>query len=83
MGRKKLLIKRLKSLKARQAEYSKRKISILKKARKLSMLCDVDLALIMSSPSGKPFVFVGRNKGLYNVVKRLSKMSVEDREESS
>ncbi|KAK3207101.1 hypothetical protein Dsin_021147 [Dipteronia sinensis] len=82
MGRKKLLIKRLECAKARQSKYSKRKIGILKKAKELSVLCDVDLALVMFSPSGTPSVYVGKDKDLHRVVERLSIMSIEDREES-
>ncbi|KAL5786450.1 hypothetical protein ACOSQ2_008842 [Xanthoceras sorbifolium] len=80
MGRKKLLIKRLKNLKARQLTYSKRKIGILKKAKELSVMCDVDLTLVMFSPAGKPSLFVGQNKELHSVMERLSKISVEERE---
>ncbi|KAL5812116.1 hypothetical protein ACOSQ3_027066 [Xanthoceras sorbifolium] len=81
MGRKKLIIKRLNNPKDRQTTYSKRKIGILKKAKELSVMCDVDLTLVMFSPSGIPTLFVGQNKELHSVVERLSKMSIEDREE--
>ncbi|KAL5850688.1 hypothetical protein ACOSQ4_008701 [Xanthoceras sorbifolium] len=80
MGRKKLLIKRLKNLKARQLTYSKRKIGILKKAKELSVMCDVDLTLVMFSPAGKPSLFVGQNKELHSVMERLSKIFIEERE---
>ncbi|KAJ4833605.1 Agamous-like MADS-box protein agl65 [Turnera subulata] len=62
MGRRKLKIEKLECMKARQAKYSKRKIGLLKKAKELSILCDVDLALLMFSPTGKPSLFVGQNK---------------------
>ncbi|KAJ0031393.1 hypothetical protein Pint_13665 [Pistacia integerrima] len=81
MGRRKLTIKRLESMKARQTKYSKRKVGLLKKAKELSVLCDTDLALLMFSPTGKPSLFIAHNKDLSNVLERLSKLSVEDREE--
>ncbi|XP_016681153.1 agamous-like MADS-box protein AGL65 [Gossypium hirsutum] len=61
MGRRKLKIQRLEDMKARQAKYSKRKKGILKKAKELSILCDVEIVLLLSSPSGKPTLFVGQN----------------------
>ncbi|KAL5743773.1 hypothetical protein ACOSQ2_026889 [Xanthoceras sorbifolium] len=79
MGRKKLTIKRLKNLKTRQITYSKRKIGILKKAEELSVMCDVDLTLVMFSPAGRPSLYVGQNKELQGVVERLSRISVEER----
>ena len=62
MGRRKLKIQRLECVKARQAKYSKRKIGILKKAKELAILCDIDLALLMFSPTGKPTLHVGQDK---------------------
>ncbi|KAG4202495.1 hypothetical protein ERO13_A05G342000v2 [Gossypium hirsutum] len=82
MGRKKLKIQRLEDLKARQAKYSKRKTGILKKAKELNILCEVDVALLFSSPSGRPTLFVGQNStGLSSILKRLSNLSFEEREE--
>lgn len=62
MGRVKLKIKRLESLGSRQATYGKRKAGILKKARELSVLCDVDIILLMFSPSGKPSICKGKRR---------------------
>ncbi|KAK8348706.1 hypothetical protein V6Z11_A06G097800 [Gossypium hirsutum] len=61
MGRRKLKIQRLEDMKARQAKYSKRKKGILKKAKELSILCDVEVVLLLSSPSGKRTFFVGQD----------------------
>ncbi|KAL3032823.1 hypothetical protein AAZX31_02G103500 [Glycine max] len=54
MGRVKRKIKRLENTNCRLATYAKRKNGIMKKAIGLSILCDVDIILIMFSPSGKP-----------------------------
>ncbi|RRT34388.1 hypothetical protein BHE74_00059708 [Ensete ventricosum] len=59
MGRVKLKIKRLENSSSRQVTYSKRKAGILKKAKELSILCDIDLVLLMFAPNGKPTICVG------------------------
>ncbi|XP_065868804.1 agamous-like MADS-box protein AGL65 [Euphorbia lathyris] len=81
MGRKKLDIARLDSVKARQVKYSKRKVGLLKKAKELSILCDVDVAVVMFSPSGKPTHFVGHDKDISAVLDRFCKLSLDDREQ--
>jgi len=53
MGRVKLEIKKIENPTNRQVTYSKRRNGLIKKAYELSVLCDIDLALIMFSPSGK------------------------------
>lgn len=59
MGRVKLKIKRLENNSGRQVTYSKRRSGILKKAKELSILCDIDLMLIMFSPTDKPTICIG------------------------
>ncbi|TYG73360.1 hypothetical protein ES288_D04G095200v1 [Gossypium darwinii] len=82
MGRKKLKIQRLEDLKAREAKYSKRKTRILKKAKELNILCEVDVVLLFSSPFGRPTLFVGKNSnGLSSILKRLPNLSFEERQE--
>lgn len=53
MGRVKLEIKKIENPTNRQVTYSKRRNGLIKKAYELSVLCDIDIALIMFSPSGK------------------------------
>ncbi|XP_022754147.1 agamous-like MADS-box protein AGL65 [Durio zibethinus] len=81
MGRRKLKIQRLESMKARQAKYSKRKAGLVKKAKELAILCDVDLALLLFSPTDKPTLFVGQDKDLSSVVERLSNLTLGEREQ--
>ena len=64
MGRVKLKIKRLENISGRQVTYSKRKAGILKKAKELSILCDIDIVLLMFSPSGKPTLCLGERRYL-------------------
>ena len=53
MGRVKLEIKKIENPTNRQVTFSKRRNGLIKKAYELSVLCDIDVALIMFSPSGK------------------------------
>jgi hypothetical protein len=62
MGRVKLKIKRLESTSNRQVTYSKRRHGILKKARELAILCDIDIALLMFSPTGRPSLYQGEHR---------------------
>ncbi|XP_014517490.2 MADS-box protein JOINTLESS-like isoform X2 [Vigna radiata var. radiata] len=55
MVRKKIPIKKIVDVTARQVTFSKRKGGLLKKARELSLLCDAEIALIVFSPGGKLF----------------------------
>ncbi|KAL7189988.1 hypothetical protein ACSBR1_039598 [Camellia fascicularis] len=57
MGRVKLKIKRLESTSNQQVTYSRRRNEILKKAKELSILCGIDIALLMFSPTGKAALF--------------------------
>ncbi|KAF9662285.1 hypothetical protein SADUNF_Sadunf18G0037100 [Salix dunnii] len=81
MGRRKLKIQRLECVKARQAKYSKRKKGFLKKAKELAILCDVDLAVLMFSPTKKPSLYVGHDKDFSIVLERMSALSFEEREQ--
>ncbi|KAF1863667.1 hypothetical protein Lal_00030743 [Lupinus albus] len=60
MGRVKLKIKKLENTNGRQATYAKRKNGIIKKASELSVLCDIDIILLMFSPTGKPSLCRGK-----------------------
>ncbi|CAM6119292.1 unnamed protein product [Calypogeia fissa] len=57
MGRVKLEIKKIENPTNRQVTYSKRRNGLMKKAYELSVLCDIDIVVIMFSPSGKLTVF--------------------------
>ncbi|KAL7258559.1 hypothetical protein ACSBR1_004646 [Camellia fascicularis] len=57
MGRVKLKIKRLESTSNQQVTYSRRRNGILKKAKELFILCDIDIVLLMFSPTGKSTLF--------------------------
>ncbi|RDY08399.1 Agamous-like MADS-box protein AGL30, partial [Mucuna pruriens] len=62
MGRVKLKIRRLENTNGRLATYAKRKNGIMKKASELSILCDIDIILLMFSPTGKPSLCRGKRR---------------------
>ncbi|CAI9777163.1 unnamed protein product [Fraxinus pennsylvanica] len=69
MGRVKLQIKKIENTTNRQVTFSKRRNGLIKKAYELSVLCDVDVALIMFSPSGRVSIFSG-NRSMEEILTR-------------
>ncbi|CAN0929207.1 MADS-box protein J2 [Linum grandiflorum] len=57
MGRRKVEMKKIEDKSRRQVTFSKRRKGLLKKAREISILCDVQLALIVFSSRGRLFQF--------------------------
>ncbi|KAJ0097880.1 hypothetical protein Patl1_27332 [Pistacia atlantica] len=62
MGRVKLQITRIENTTNRQVTFSKRRNGLIKKAYELSVLCDIDIALIMFSPSGRLSLFSSKRR---------------------
>ncbi|XWS24153.1 hypothetical protein CRYUN_Cryun28dG0076100 [Craigia yunnanensis] len=79
MGRVKLQIKRIENTTNRQVTFSKRRNGIIKKAYELSVLCDVDVALIMFSPSGRVSLFSG-NKSIEEILGRYVNLPEHEQE---
>ncbi|XP_017240319.1 agamous-like MADS-box protein AGL104 isoform X2 [Daucus carota subsp. sativus] len=71
MGRVKLQIKRIENNTNRQVTYSKRRNGLMKKAFEISVLCEVDVGLLMFSPSGRVSVFAGNNKSIEQIMTRF------------
>ncbi|URD78164.1 hypothetical protein MUK42_07139 [Musa troglodytarum] len=57
MVRGKREMKRIENATSRQVTFSKRRKGLLKKAFELSVLCDVEVALIIFSSGGKLYEF--------------------------
>ncbi|KAJ1689513.1 hypothetical protein LUZ63_013668 [Rhynchospora breviuscula] len=57
MGRGKAEIKRIENSTQRQSTFYKRRDGLFKKAKELSVLCDVDLLLLLFSSSGKIYEY--------------------------
>ncbi|XP_061370903.1 agamous-like MADS-box protein AGL30 isoform X2 [Gastrolobium bilobum] len=79
MGRVKLKIKRLENTNGRQATYAKRKNGIMKKATELSILCDIDIILLMFSPTGKPSLCRGRRSNFEEVIAKFAQLTPQER----
>ncbi|KAK7400904.1 hypothetical protein VNO78_12213 [Psophocarpus tetragonolobus] len=79
MGRVKLKIKRLENTNGRQATYAKRKNGIMKKAAELSILCDIDIILLMFAPNGKPSLCRGRRSNLEEVIAKFAQLTPQER----
>ncbi|GMP26193.1 hypothetical protein CsSME_00002748 [Camellia sinensis var. sinensis] len=78
MGRVKLQIKRIENNTSRQVTFSKRRNGLIKKAYELSVLCDIDIALIMFSPSGRLSHFSGKRR-IEDVLSRYINLADHDR----
>ncbi|XVE83200.1 hypothetical protein DITRI_Ditri16bG0068400 [Diplodiscus trichospermus] len=78
MGRVKLQIKRIENDTNRQVTFSKRRNGLIKKAYELSILCDIDIALIMFSPSGRVHHFSGRRR-IEDVLSRYINLPDQER----
>ncbi|KAK7331758.1 hypothetical protein VNO80_28497 [Phaseolus coccineus] len=57
MARKKIPIKKIDNINARQVTFSKRRKGLFKKAQELSTLCDAEIALIVISATSKLFEY--------------------------
>ncbi|KAK7388926.1 hypothetical protein VNO78_23754 [Psophocarpus tetragonolobus] len=79
MGRVKLKIKKLESISNRHVTYSKRKSGILKKAKELSILCDIDIVLLMFSPTGKSTLLQGERGNIEEVIAKFAQLSPQER----
>lgn len=55
MTRKKIQIKKIDNIAARQVAFSKRRKGLFKKAKELAILCDAEIGLFVFSASGKLF----------------------------
>ncbi|XP_028221501.1 agamous-like MADS-box protein AGL30 [Glycine soja] len=79
MGRVKLKIKRLENTNGRQATYAKRRNGIMKKAAELSILCDIDIILLMFAPNGKPSLCRGRCSNFEEVITKFGQLTPQER----
>ncbi|CAA2963222.1 agamous-like MADS-box AGL65 isoform X1 [Olea europaea subsp. europaea] len=79
MGRVKLKIQRLESMTSRNGTYGKRRAGILKKAQEISVLCDIDIILLMFSPTGKPSIFRGQHSNLDEMIAKYAQLSPTER----
>ncbi|XP_042430428.1 truncated transcription factor CAULIFLOWER A-like [Zingiber officinale] len=77
MGRGRVEVRRIENKINRQVTFSKRKAGLLKKAYELSVLCDVELSLIIFSSRGKLFDF-STASSLLKIIERYRRCSHND-----
>ncbi|XP_017220612.1 agamous-like MADS-box protein AGL27 [Daucus carota subsp. sativus] len=82
MGRKKLEIKRIEDKSNRQVTFSKRRAGLFKKAKQLSILCDVQIAAVIISNSGKLYEF-SHAKSLAAILQQYNDLSEIDEREAT
>ncbi|XWS63101.1 hypothetical protein CRYUN_Cryun06bG0067500 [Craigia yunnanensis] len=73
MTRRKIQIKKIDNIAARQVTFSKRRRGLFKKAHELSTLCDAEIALVVFSATGKLFEYSSTSTG--QVIERLNLQS--------
>ncbi|KAJ8769651.1 hypothetical protein K2173_005254 [Erythroxylum novogranatense] len=78
MGRVKLQVKRIENKTNRQVTFSKRRNGLIKKAYELAVLCDIEIALIMFSPSDCLNHFYGKTR-IEDVITRYINLPEHDR----
>ncbi|KAJ8769588.1 hypothetical protein K2173_005191 [Erythroxylum novogranatense] len=78
MGRVKLQIKRIEKKTNRQVTFSKHRNGLIKKAYELAVLCDIEIALIMFSPSDRLSHFSGKTR-IEDVITRYINLPEHDR----
>ncbi|XP_028103201.1 agamous-like MADS-box protein AGL65 [Camellia sinensis] len=83
MGRVKLKIKRLESTSNQQVTYLRRRNGILKKAKELFILCDIDIVLLMFCPTGKATLFRRERSNIQEVITKFAQLTPQERTKSS
>lgn len=78
MGRRKIEIKKIEDKSSRQVTFSKRRSGLIKKAKELSVLCDVDVALLIFSNGGRLYEFFSGSSSLTQVLKRYQDCTTID-----
>ncbi|TYJ44059.1 hypothetical protein E1A91_A03G195800v1 [Gossypium mustelinum] len=73
MTRKRIQIKKIDNVAARQVTFSKRRRGLFKKAHELSVLCDAEIALIVFSTTGKLFDY--SSASMEKVIERRNQQS--------
>ncbi|XP_054777967.1 MADS-box protein JOINTLESS-like [Prosopis cineraria] len=73
MTRRKIPIKKIDNVTARQVTFSKRRRGLFKKAHELSILCDADIALLVFSSTGKLFDYA--SSSIQQVIERYDQHS--------
>ncbi|XP_049398138.1 protein MADS AFFECTING FLOWERING 5-like isoform X1 [Solanum stenotomum] len=82
MGRRKVEIKRIQDKNCRQVAFCKRRKGLLKKAKEISVLCDVDVAVVIISNRGRLHEF-SSNNSLTEILQRYESHVEAEKENSA
>ncbi|KAK8541710.1 hypothetical protein V6N13_137698 [Hibiscus sabdariffa] len=82
MGRGRVQLRRIENNISRQVTFSKRRTGLLKKAHEISVLCDVEVALIVFSNKGKLFEF-SSNSSMERILDRYEQKLYAERKLAS
>ncbi|KAM3338092.1 agamous-like MADS-box protein AGL70 [Capsicum galapagoense] len=82
MGRRKVEIKRIQDKNCRQVAFCKRRKGLLKKAKELSILCDVDVGVVIISNRGRLHEFASTNS-LTGILQRYESHAAAEKEISA
>ncbi|GJR21533.1 K-box region and MADS-box transcription factor family protein [Tanacetum coccineum] len=79
MGRRKLELKRIEDKSSRQVTFSKRRTGLIKKTRHLSVLCDVDIVVLVFSARDKLYeaCFGTRSNSVEHILSRYQKSCIK------
>ncbi|CBI29041.3 unnamed protein product, partial [Vitis vinifera] len=75
MGRGKIAIRRIENQTSRQVTFSKRRAGLLKKTHELSVLCDVQIGLIIFSSTGKMCEYCTEPWRMDQIIERYQKVT--------
>ncbi|KAK9937179.1 hypothetical protein M0R45_013988 [Rubus argutus] len=70
MGRGKIHISRIENRTTRQVTFAKRRAGLLKKTHELSVLCDVQIGLVIFSSTGKMFQYCSDSTSMEEIIRR-------------
>ncbi|XP_047070813.1 MADS-box transcription factor 26-like [Lolium rigidum] len=82
MARGKVQMRRIENPVHRQVTFCKRRMSLLKKANELSVLCDADIGVIVFSPHGKIYE-LATNGNMQGLIERYKGNNTKEQGESS
>ncbi|KAL5577450.1 hypothetical protein UlMin_019149 [Ulmus minor] len=70
MGRGKISIQKIENKSTRQVTFSKRRAGLLKKTHELSVLCDVEIGLIVFSSNGKLYEYCSEASSMDKIIEK-------------
>ncbi|KAM0903885.1 hypothetical protein ACQ4PT_018379 [Festuca glaucescens] len=82
MARREVQMRRIENPVHRQVTFCKRRMSLLKKANELSVLCDADIGVMVFSPHGKIYE-LATNGNMQGLIERYKGNSTKKQGESS